>query len=244
MFLHALRTVVVGGLAALALVAGGPVRAMPTCGPGSDWVNSCSFDSFFDVFFELRIDLPDTLPYSGMIPEVHEVIGLSGTAHLRGLNPGGLDTVPIEIVSMSLTGISSVGPVVLSSTAGSGGQLVEVPLDPFRADSFFDVFVQIDLPALLPPGHSLATPFQPLTAGSSGATEFPSSSYGGGPQVPVYNCVTDQSGTSCGGIDGSSMQLLRMSITPQTTQIPAPGALALLGLGFLGLGALRNRRRR
>ncbi|UCE60794.1 MAG: hypothetical protein JSU63_03395 [Phycisphaerales bacterium] len=128
------------------------------CGPGAHWVDECR-----------RGD--DSAPTSALIGIafnddcVEEItLRLSGPVHIKrsdprddsllfpGLRPvdDHMDVIDTEMVSMELVG----GGVVLTAGAGLGsgavlqatyGAIAEDPLDKYLADSFFDVFFEIDL---------------------------------------------------------------------------------------------------
>ena len=80
-------------------------------------------------------------------------VALTGTA-LVGWNDPGIDFMETELAGISLTGYAEgLGPVRLDGPAPSPG--IVSPPEPgpdFPAESFFDVFFQIELPELLPPG--------------------------------------------------------------------------------------------
>ena len=83
-----------------------------------------------------------TIPFSG------DTIVIRGQPDVGGV-------IQTEIVSMSLTGFDpALGPIVVreSTTQPSNGQVVNATFDGsgnfLSGDSFFDVFVEIDLPAI------------------------------------------------------------------------------------------------
>ncbi|HKQ47974.1 MAG TPA: CHRD domain-containing protein [Phycisphaerae bacterium] len=84
-------------------------------------------------------------------------VNAQGPTRIQRSNPlpGIPNTVPIEIISMSLTGNSPFGPatVIERPDAHSPGQAIgqAVPGVDFPAQSFFDVFVEVQLPGA-PPG--------------------------------------------------------------------------------------------
>ncbi len=115
-----------------------------------------------------QYDFPRTYLLIDIVGTVHNRVGLVGptsvlvhNGFLRDTDGNGLEQVPIEMLSMNLTGFDpALGPVQLSMrpvTAHpfqiSRGQAEETAnttpgnLD-FPVNSFFDVFVQVDLPTL------------------------------------------------------------------------------------------------
>ncbi len=140
------------------------------CGPGPHWVDQCPGGA-------------DNMPTGGVIgvdldgdcqADVNAV--LNGPAHVirsfplddslqfPGLRPLDLhrDVLDTEIIAMQLTG----GGVVLRAGGGMGqgglrrslGAIAELPADPNLADSFFDVFFELDLG-----GGQFAYNLEPLT---------------------------------------------------------------------------------
>ena len=83
-----------------------------------------------------------------------ETISLAGTITIVRGNPqldGGVEVVSAEIVSLSLAGESVTGPVTVSEspTFASTGEIrsLQPPPDQFPASSFFDVFIEVAVPA-------------------------------------------------------------------------------------------------
>ena len=74
-------------------------------------------------------------------------IDLSGPTVIERSDPDSTGTVQTEIVSMSLTGAGGTR-IQLDSTQRSLGQIQADPENPFQADSFFDIFVEIEVPDL------------------------------------------------------------------------------------------------
>jgi len=140
----------------------GPNTCQPCgqCGPGPHWIDNppCppGVDSFpsgalvgvdfnFDCFVDLNLVMfgPTTVRRSGPMDD---------STQYPGTRPvdGHLDVIDTEMLSLSLTG----GGVTLTAGAGMGqggvlsptlGNVAEQPGDPTLADSFFDVFFEVDL---------------------------------------------------------------------------------------------------
>ena len=133
-----------------------PADADSVCGPGPHWVDSCLADT--DNFYSTAAIGVD-LDFDGFvdIPAV-----LSGpTTIFRGfpfdtpdpLDPGHFNQINTEIVSMNLIGSGmtltagdGIGNLGSDGSLYSPGAVVEQPGDPTQAESFFDVFFQIQTP--------------------------------------------------------------------------------------------------
>ncbi len=83
-----------------------------------------------------------------------ETLFLSGSATIQRQDPhmeGGVEVANAEITSMSLTGTSSAGEVTAteSTTRASLGEIrsLQAPPTQFPASSFFDVFIDVSVPA-------------------------------------------------------------------------------------------------
>jgi hypothetical protein len=153
-----------------ALAQGG---ACSQCGPGPHWVDSCSAgrDQIANSGAVVGID-GDMDP--GCVPEINLVmwpcsspdnllvIDRSGprddSQHFPGLRPldGHPDVIDTEIISMCLTRNGFTlragagrqhGPGVLAPSLGA---IAEQPGHPTLADSFFDVFFEVELPPGFP----------------------------------------------------------------------------------------------
>jgi hypothetical protein len=131
------------------------------CGQEEHWVDQCSGgqDEIADHKLEVGIDLdldcqPDLNPT--LLPNDLLIVNRSDprddSVAFPGLRSfdGHLDVIDTEIVSMSLTG----GGVTLTAGGGLGqggvlrqslGAIAEQSGDPETADSFFDVFFEVDL---------------------------------------------------------------------------------------------------
>ncbi|RME37392.1 MAG: hypothetical protein D6788_09555, partial [Planctomycetota bacterium] len=130
------------------------------CGPGPHWIDNCFLGSDnMPTGALIGIDLDgDCQADRSMVLSGPVSIWRSGprddSANFPGLRPvdGHRDVIDTEIVAMSLTNPSAA--VTLTAGAGLGvtgpllpslGAIAEQPDAPALADSFFDVFVELDL---------------------------------------------------------------------------------------------------
>lgn len=107
--------------------------------------------------------------------------------------------IPIEILSMTLTGNSDLGPIVITERPdmASTGMITNVVADGggnfVSGNSFFDVFVEIDLPGL---GLAVNTGNQPVHVKADGITALPpigsTFSTTPGQTVPLLDAHTGQ----------------------------------------------------
>ncbi|MFH0981595.1 MAG: IPTL-CTERM sorting domain-containing protein [Planctomycetota bacterium] len=114
------------------------------CGPGANWVDSCA---------EGQDNMPATRALVGIDTSGDCVVDtnliLNGPTLVTRSGPAG-GVINTELVSMSLT---AMGGQVLTAGFGQGaiplahsyGQIVEQGGDPTMADSFFDVFFEVNL---------------------------------------------------------------------------------------------------
>ena len=233
---------IVGGLVLL-LAAAVPVGAA-TYGPGDHWVDTVTVDTHnMEIDGEFIVDIgagPMAFPVTGQMTVWH------GDAQDTPdpLDPGHLNHVDVEIVSMSLTGtVPMVGTATLTSgdEAGNGlddgplfteGDIIEDVGDPAWADSFFDIFFEIDLDSTV---YGNITVFnKDALQVSARIDRIPpvgfTYEYHGGSPIPLYD-VLDPDGEPEAYIPGASFT-------------PEPSSLVVVCLGALGLLARRRRRTR
>ena len=146
--------------------ARGGDAACSKCGPGVHWLDSCAAgpDSINNMSALVGLDLDldplcgsdTTVPVSGPVA-IQRSAPLNISVNFPSIDgpPGhvGPDVIDTEIVSMTLTG----GGMTLRAGAGSGvgglgslvqatkGVIEETTSDPALADSFFDVFFELDV---------------------------------------------------------------------------------------------------
>ncbi len=152
----------------------------------------------------------------------------------------GLDEVQTEMVALSLTGSTGLGlvTVTLRPGASSLGLIEEqvnnnaglLDVDPFApgvADSFFDIFVELDVDGTIL--HNI----DPARIGAVFDNKPPPASVMGA-MLGSFGDVRlfDENGEF-------SDVIVRGSAS---SQVPEPAALAIFGLGLLGLGFARRRR--
>ena len=110
-----------------------------------------------------------------------ETIALTGTVTIERSDPrieGGVEVVDTEIVAMDIKGTSVTGPITMveSATFVSSGEIrsLQPPPDDFPASSFFDVFIEVAVPA---------SPSEPLILHNEEAFHLVPTS--GGSEVPL-----------------------------------------------------------
>ena len=133
-----LPTLLLGGLA-------GSLPATPTCGPGFDWMNTCTSgtDTFPSIAIHIIIDLP------GLPPVLAEPLFGNSTV-FRGDPVGEPEVIQTEMVSLLLVGASGltlragdgVGNLASDGPLYSPGMITEDPGE-LTATSFFDVFFEL-----------------------------------------------------------------------------------------------------
>jgi hypothetical protein len=129
------------------------------CGPGPHWIDNClaGQDQVADHSAAIALDLDldcEGETVADLDPTALLIVNRSGpqddSMHYPGLRPidGHLDVIDTEIVGMSLSG----GGVTVRAGAGrvgiilpTLGAIAEYPADPSLAESFFDIFVEIEV---------------------------------------------------------------------------------------------------
>ena len=81
-----------------------------------------------------------------------ETIAFTGTIAISREDPrleNGVEVVDLVITSLNLSGQSSTGPITVSENAGqpSTGEFRSLSADQFPASSFFDIFIDVEVPA-------------------------------------------------------------------------------------------------
>jgi len=226
------------------LLLGGavPVGAA-TYGPGDHWVDTVTVDTY-----TINIDGEFTVNIPGIGPLAFPVAGQMTIWHgdVRDtpdvLDPDHLNYVDTELVAMNLAGtIPTVGTFVL--TGGDGvdnglddgplftpGGITELPGDPAWAESFFDIYFEVELDSPLF-GNVTVFNKQPLHVESL-IDRIPPVGfeyvYAGG--LNVYDKADP---------DGEPVAQI-----PAASFTPEPSSLAVVCVGALGLLARRRRRKR
>ena len=159
------RFVLVFVVLGLSLVVAGQANAVARHGPGSHWIDSvlAGNDSIGWSKVEFGIDLTfDGIPefdavFVGGPTTIQTTAAMDDSTRYPGLRPVDvhLDVIDTEILSMTLNGIGPatgwtlrVG-ILAGVSTGHGprstlGAIAELPGDPALAESFFDVFFEVD----------------------------------------------------------------------------------------------------
>ena len=134
------------------------------CGPGDHWIDQCAGgNDNMSTGAKVGIDLDfDCLPDMSMVLNGPVSVWRSNpqddSTRFPGLRPidRHRDVIETEIVSMSLT--NAAAGVTITAGAGMGqfgnlrpsfGAIAEQPGDPALADSFFEMFVEVDVQGLV-----------------------------------------------------------------------------------------------
>ena len=160
LFTVTLTAIIIGcaGLLLFATIVAAQQDPCDECGPGPHWIGQCAtgqvdMPSGAVVGIDLNLDCKtDTsLVLSGSTTVKHSD-PLDDSVQFPGssMSDDYLDVIDTEVVSMNLMGIG----VALIAGAGLGqggvlapslGAIIEQQADPALADSFFDIFFEVDL---------------------------------------------------------------------------------------------------
>ena len=143
--------------------------AIPVCGPGDHWIDSCStaggpsgnaefYTDTFDSVATISIDqnFDNVGDFTAVLGGIVKIFRGDPYQNDPVNDPGHLNRIDTEIVEMTLSG----GGVTLRAGDGnanlssdnnlySGGSIIEKSGDPTLADSFFDVFVEIEFNGMI-----------------------------------------------------------------------------------------------
>lgn len=135
-----------------------PTDAMPTCGPGSHWVDTCTAgtDSFNSIAtIGVDIDFDNIADFNAVLQGPTTIYRGNPINTPDPLDPGHFNQIDTEIVSMTLTGVGmtltagdGTGNLSNDGPLHSAGNIIEQAGNPFMADSFFDVFFEFDIPGI------------------------------------------------------------------------------------------------
>lgn len=221
-----------------AAIFAAPVLSLagPLCGPGDHWVDNCpgglyTFNSVSTVSVELDLDSDGSFEY--YVP----FLQLSGTTSVF-LGPGSPHTIPTELVSIleSGSGVTlragdGIGNLDWDGSLHSPGYIEEQAGNTFLANSFFDVFFEIEV------GPLTLRNFDPLKVACYGLTQAP-------PQICKYEIIGD---LPLNLYDQSETVRGRLWSTPddyshhQVTPTPEPAGWITLSLGLAAVAVLRRR---
>ncbi len=206
--------------------------AGPVCGPGAHWVDACPGGT---DFFPLTMGV-HTLEIFGPGGGIFTLNTTGPTTIWRG--PGSTSPdhhIDTELVSLQLVG----GGLTLNAGDGVGNGMCSTPLcslgriteqggNPMLADSFFDIFFEIQGSPLGPLHNIVPCKMETVldqVAPASGTTYVCNQTVTG--PVFLYDLGNNQVG-----------QLLSAS---HTIILPEPASLALVGLALAALAGLRRR---
>lgn len=212
-----------------------PAAASSVCGPGAHWIDAC----------------PAGIDLFAVTDGVHtvEIFGF-GVFNLQTVGPttvwrGAGLTVPDHHIDTELVSLQLVGGG-LTLTAGDGvadglcsgplcsmGRITEQSGDPFVADSFFDIFFELQGPPLGPLGplHNAAPCKMEAVidrvAPSAGTT---------------YVC--SQANGPIALLDANNQVRGQLLFTSHTIRLPEPGTMTLAGVALAAMAAGLRRRTR
>ena len=221
-----------GLLAGLLWALAGSVQATPVCGPAAHWVDAC----------------PAGIDFFPLTNGKHtiEIFGL-GSFDLLTTGPttiwrGAGATVPDHHIDTELVALQLIGGG-LTLTAGDGvadglcggplcslGRITEQSGNPFVADSFFDIFFEIQGAPLgaLGPLHNAVPCRMEATIDRV-------------PPAALTTYVCNQAATGPVMLLDANNQVAGRLVSTTHQIIPEPGDLALTGLALLMLVASRGR---
>jgi len=222
-----------------------------SCGPGPHWIDGCTSPDtdHLNTGAVLGLDLPgDGLwPLDLTQPDVNLVMFGPTTVDRAAASdtstnfPGAFgssadfhnDIIDIELVALSLTG----GGITVTAGAGLGnggvlppskGVIVEDPSDNTLAQSFFDVFFEVDL------GGGLYLYNQiPLTVQSEIDRVPPNAAY--------HHVITSPIPLYLGFANIGDPDFIFANLVTAQHIVPEPSTAVLLGLGVLGLLSMLRR---
>lgn len=235
-----------------------PVHANAVCGPGDHWVDTCSagtdvFRSWYkfgiDVnFFDGNLDgQPDA---NVMFYDPTTTVVRQNPIATDPLNLTHLNQIKTEITKSEATGPDPFNPANLDwvlrigTLAGvaqpSSGLITETPTNSYLADSFFDIFMEIDIPGFgtlhnIDPFRVGAVIDRAPTIRLPGTPPLLTNIYEPAPSILPF-WLYDENDQHVANIT------LLLDGTDPHHMVPEPSVLLLLGAGFAIMG-LGHRRR-
>ena len=206
-------------------------------GPGPHWVDTVTAGTdFFGSATSIEIDLNGDLAADVSFSLPGPIIIKRGSAADTPdpLDPGHLNHVDIELVSMELTASTPFGPVTVRAGDDIGNFAADGPLyspgaidekdsDPTLANAFIDLFLEVDTP--------FGT-FHNNTALRLRAV------------INQYPPLFAQDLLNPVPLVGSSGSPSTVSLVAMAIVVPEPPSMALAAFGLVGLAAWRWRRKR